>query len=464
MKKIATLFFTLISLFWVGFANVICDSDASQLDWLYWSSNLTWELILWPKIDYSTKKTFWYYAPWLVPWYDYTKIPYDKMDIFLHAFVWPGMKWDILFFDNFVSTGFIDKAHKKGKKVLLSVGWRGNSYNFTTVLSDDWLRQKFLSWLIDFMNKYNYDWLDIDWEFPRDDDDGFRYLTFIKELRKTLWTKKILSAALPLSVKSYKIDLCRMERYLDYIFVMAYDVESWWNWYAGHNSPLYPNIRMPSKVWINSYLSENYFLQIENRSKIILWFPLYGRHFEVKDIYDQKYISTVVNYDEIPNNCEKVFDIQSKVPYLICDDWIISYDDELSFYLKRQYVKNNRLGWMFFWALWQDKNKLLDNIYMTGDMTKSLMWLTWVEFNSWYLNQLLSWYESSLDKSLVSILNKFFIEIYQTKNNNYIVDKLDFLYDWVLQLWVSGSYKKYQKSFEYIILKISEQRQKLNLY
>jgi len=464
MNRISIIILGIIIFLWFSFANVVCESDASQLDWLYWSSNITWELIPWPKIDYSTKKTFWYYAPWLVPWYDYTQIKYDKIDIFLNAFVWPGTKWDLIHFDNFVSTGFIDMAHKKWKKVLLSVGWRGNSHNFTAILSDDVLRQKFLSSLIDFMNKYWYDWLDIDWEFPRSEEDGFRYMTFIKELRKTLWTKKILSAALPLSVKSYKIDLCRMERYLDYIFVMAYDVESGWNWYAWHNAPLYPNFRMPNRVWISSYINENYLPYIENKSKIILWFPLYGRQFEVWDIYEEKYMSIVVNYDEIPNNCEKIFDIQSKVPYLICQDWIITYDDELSFYLKRQYVKNNWFGWMFFWALWQDKNKLLDNISITGDMTQVLMWLSWNILNSWSLDILLSWYELSLDKWLTDILNKFFIELSYSKDRNYIVDKLDFLYDWVLQLLMTWNYKKYQKAFEYIIFKIVDQKQKLNLY
>jgi len=459
MKKILLIIISVLWL-WIAFWNTVCESDPNSLDWLYWNWN-NFELINSGNVDYSSKKSFAYYAPWLVPEFNYQDTNYDKIDIFLHAFVWPGVKWDLINFNNFVNTWFIDLAHSKWKKVLLSVWGYWNSYNFTSVLSNDNLRQHFMSGLINYMDKYGYDWLDIDWEFPHDQDDWFWYLIFIKELRKELWDK-ILSVALPLSVKSYNIDLCRMERYVDYIFVMSYDVESGWAGYAWHNSPLFQNDKMPRKVWIDSYLKINYYPFVENRSKIILWLPLYGRHFEVNNLYDNKYISTVVKYKDLPENwCKKIFDFQSRVPYLKCENAIISYDDLKSFYFKRQYLLNNWLGGYYYWALGQDDNYLVDNFSLTWDMTQYLLNISWFQLDTWVLTSIISWY--NISTWFAKTIDSFFIRLYKTKDKDYISKRFNSVYEGLITLLNMEKYNRYRSYFEYIVLRIVNEKLKLGI-
>lgn len=92
--------------------------------------------------------------------------------------------------------------------------------------------------------------------------------------------------------------------------------------------------------------------------KILLGVPFYGRlGATVTKSYDdlrRNYINK--------NGYEYRFDNQAKVPYLVKDgQYAMSFENELSIYLKAQYVFDNCLGGIFSWTSTYDQANILAN-------------------------------------------------------------------------------------------------------
>ena len=91
-------------------------------------------------------------------------------------------------------------------KVLLAVGgWAFGSEPFRKLTENVFRMNGFVYDAIEFLRKYNFDGLDIDWEYPRGADDRAAFVSLIKELRlafegeakSTDNEKLLLTAAVP---------------------------------------------------------------------------------------------------------------------------------------------------------------------------------------------------------------------------------------------------------------------------
>jgi hypothetical protein len=108
----------------------------------------------------------------------------------------------------------------------------------------------------------------------------------------------------------------------------------------------------------NEYLAKNI-----PPSKVIMGFPLYGRKFLVSKPYLSTNSSETVNYRDLPfSSCTRNFDTESKVPWLSCGSYYISYDDEESLQAKIDYAQSKNLGGVFMWALGADAGKIVEKI------------------------------------------------------------------------------------------------------
>ena len=94
-------------------------------------------------------------------------------------------------------------------KVLLAVGgWAFGSEPFRKLTENVFRMNGFVYDAIEFLRKYNFDGLDIDWEYPRGADDRAAFVSLIKELRlafegeakSTDNEKLLLTAAVPARV------------------------------------------------------------------------------------------------------------------------------------------------------------------------------------------------------------------------------------------------------------------------
>lgn len=94
--------------------------------------------------------------------------------------------------------------------------------------------------IVGFLNAYDLDGVDFDWEYPGEpdipgipagsSDDGPNYLAFLSELRTILPANKTISIAAPASywyLKAFPIQ--QIAGIVDYIIYMTYDLQGIWN-------------------------------------------------------------------------------------------------------------------------------------------------------------------------------------------------------------------------------------------
>ena len=119
-----------------------------------------------------------------------------------------------------------------------------------SVFGDAGLRAKFVDNAVKFIKKYEFNGLDIDWEYPNqrggkpEDIESFTLL--IKELKEKFDPEGLLLSAAVASVESsasLSYNIREISKYIDFINLMAYDLRGPWDAEkkVGINAPLYPS-------------------------------------------------------------------------------------------------------------------------------------------------------------------------------------------------------------------------------
>ena len=181
-------------------------------------------------------------------------------------------------------------------KVLLALGgWSFGSEPFRAVTSNTFRMNGFIYDAIEFLRKYEFDGLDIDWEYPKGPDDKAAFVSLIKEFRLAFEgehkaadnNKLLLTAAVPASFEAIAsgYDVPELAKYLDYINVMTYDFHGQWEKQVGHNSPLFPLDAASSleKKLTVDFAAKEWVRQGAPLEKILIGMPVYGRTFTLTD-------------------------------------------------------------------------------------------------------------------------------------------------------------------------------------
>jgi GH18 family chitinase len=150
-------------------------------------------------------------------------IPYDKLTHINYSFLTP--KDDGTF--NPVNNGWklkkiVENGHKHNVQVLISVGGWGWDAQFETVAANPELRSAFVQNLKAFLDEYQLDGADIDWEYPDAGQSSQNFLALISELRIAIPTKLLTTAVVSYGENSAGISSEALAL-LDFVNVMTYD-------------------------------------------------------------------------------------------------------------------------------------------------------------------------------------------------------------------------------------------------
>lgn len=126
------------------------------------------------------------------------------------------------------------KTKNRRLKTLLSLGGATvNSSQFRMVFESDRIRREFIRTTIKYLRKYQFDGLDLDWEYPESANDRQLFSSMVRDYRIAFQheashfnrTRLLLTAAVaayrPKIEAAYEIK--ELATYLDYINLMTYD-------------------------------------------------------------------------------------------------------------------------------------------------------------------------------------------------------------------------------------------------
>ncbi|MGH9617816.1 MAG: glycoside hydrolase family 18 protein [Acidobacteriaceae bacterium] len=278
--------------------------------------------------------------------------------------------------------------------VLVSVGgwlWSGR---FSDVALTEASRKKFIDSVADFIDRYNLDGLDIDWEFPAmagapgnvfRPEDKQNYTLLLKETRarfkkmqRRLHRRLYISVAAGATTDFLQhTEMSKVQKYVDTVNLMCYDYyEPGDEKITGNHAPLFVDPADPAGVSADRSVQEFEAAGVP-ADKIVLGVPFYGHEWGGVSATDNGLFqpghrvhhaysgyaaiaSTMLNQGYI-----RYWDSSASVPYLYNpqEKIFISYEDPASLAIKCKYVIDHHLAGMMFWDYGSDPSgALLDAI------------------------------------------------------------------------------------------------------
>lgn len=123
-------------------------------------------------------------------------IPYDQLTHINYSFLIPEADGRFTpLINSWKLNNIVSAAHEADVQVLISVGGWGWDAQFETIAADPALRAEFVRNLTTFVDEYNLDGVDMDWEYPDPGPSAENFLALIQELRQAMPPDKLLTTA-----------------------------------------------------------------------------------------------------------------------------------------------------------------------------------------------------------------------------------------------------------------------------
>jgi chitinase len=288
------------------------------------------------------------------------------------------------------------KRQNAALTVLISVGGWSWSGAFSDMALTPESRGTFIDSAVAFVDKYQLDGLDIDWEYPGlpgatnnfHPEDKQNYTALLKELRhrfdreeKRLHRRLYITVAVgtePDFLTHTQMNL--VQKYVDSVDLMAYDYyEPDSGKITGNHAPLFVNPADPKHVSADASVH-----QFEEAgvpaAKLVLGVPFYGHIwgnvppvnnglFQPGSAIPNAYSGYgVITSTMLDHGFTRYWDSASSVPYLYNPDKriFVSYEDPESLALKCNYVLGHHLGGIMFWDYSGDPSESLLNAVDAG--------------------------------------------------------------------------------------------------
>lgn len=150
-------------------------------------------------------------------------IPYDRLTHINYSFLIPNGDGSFAHFGNsWKLVNIVDQAHERGVQVLISVGGWGWDEQFETMAADPSSRAAFVANLDAFVQQYDLDGADIDWEYPQQGASAQNFLMLIQELRQVMPDKLLTTAVVSHGTNGEGVPSETFELF-DFVNVMTYE-------------------------------------------------------------------------------------------------------------------------------------------------------------------------------------------------------------------------------------------------
>ncbi|XP_003376274.1 putative chitin binding Peritrophin-A domain protein [Trichinella spiralis] len=261
-------------------------------------------------------------------------------------------------------------------------GYTVSFRKFKLISGSDENRKTFSESAIKFCRLYDFDGLDIDWEYPDTSTDK-KNLVLLSRVLLQKFTEESIQSGKPRLLLTSAVtanhvkadigyDVPELAKLWDFMNLMSYDLRGAWDPITGMNSPLFSRSTDQAHVkkWNIADAAYHYYKRGMPKEKIIIGLATYGRGWKLKNRSDisvgaatigasdsTKYVREpgVCSYYEV---CEmlqtggkRYWDHQTRSPYLVKDDQWFSYDDPQSFREKLEWLKTEGYGGAFVWTL-----------------------------------------------------------------------------------------------------------------
>ncbi len=124
-------------------------------------------------------------------------IPYGQLTHINYSFLIPNPDGTFAAINNaWKLEQIIATAHSKNVRVSIAVGGWGWDNEFEAMAAVPESRSAFVQNLVEFVNQYQLDGVDIDWEYPDQGQSAQNFLALMKELREALPEKEISTAVI----------------------------------------------------------------------------------------------------------------------------------------------------------------------------------------------------------------------------------------------------------------------------
>ena len=287
------------------------------------------------------------------------------------------------------------KAAYPHLKVLISIGgWAAEGFSDAALSAES--RERFAESAIAFMLRFDFDGLDLDWEYPGNaiggivarPEDRHNFSALLHLLRQKVdaasvagartddarYLLSIATGVVPSHVEG--VDLAAITPDLDFIGLMTYDLYNGWSTRSGHHANLFRSKSDPqgdsADDAVRLFLAAGV-----PAEKLLLGAAFYGRGMNGVAPENNGLMQSsepgsnfTRTFDEVrttlatPSAWIRHWDEAAQAPYLFDGGSFLSYEDPESLRCKGRYVLEHGLGGAMFWEYSNDRaGELLRVLY-----------------------------------------------------------------------------------------------------
>eukprot|EP00581_Thalassiosira_minuscula_P015637 CAMPEP_0183732984 /NCGR_PEP_ID=MMETSP0737-20130205/39863_1 /TAXON_ID=385413 /ORGANISM="Thalassiosira miniscula, Strain CCMP1093" /LENGTH=667 /DNA_ID=CAMNT_0025966143 /DNA_START=20 /DNA_END=2024 /DNA_ORIENTATION=+ len=275
--------------------------------------------------------------------------------------------------------GLLHGAHKNDVEVYLVVGGPNSSNKFSEMSADPEARAEFAQNVRSNIANYEFDGVDISWQFPESLEDMSNLGSLLSEVRTALNEEGLdhekhfgITATVPCNHENMEnMDIRLLNSVLSEFNLLSFDFHTSQDNKVGPNSALYDSIDGEGDS-VNSCVMK-YLEGGASKSKINIGLAFYGHSFQggtyfgddckvnwagvcsdtqswQEDDGSPQYYNI---YKKMPGMALS-FDLQTMTPLASNDQSVVSFDDPRSICLKTEYVISNELNGVFIKDLASD--------------------------------------------------------------------------------------------------------------